>query len=111
MGILSQASPAGRESTSVVPDRAAQGFTRHTLRKRFRSAHKVLGPERRISLNILHGRHTYLSHALAGGRAMALARGAAAQVNATVTFCHLHAESDDERLAGCLGGPCAVKAP
>jgi integrase len=42
-------------------------FSRHTLRKKFRTACRVLGKERLKHLTIHHGRHTFISHALAGG--------------------------------------------
>jgi len=37
-------------------------FSRHTLRRRFRTACRVLGPERPKTLTIHHGRHTFISH-------------------------------------------------
>ena len=52
---------------SLPMRRAAIPLSRHTLRKRFRTACKVLGPERLESLTIHHGRHSFISHALAGG--------------------------------------------
>ena len=55
---------------SFLPGRAAKPLSRHTLRKRFRTACKVLGAERLASLTIHHGRHTFISHALAGGRTL-----------------------------------------
>lgn len=45
--------------------------SRHTLRRRFRTACKALGLVRIESLTIHHGRHTFISHALAGGRTLA----------------------------------------
>jgi integrase len=68
----------------------ALAFSRHTLRKRFRTASKVLGSERLRSLTIHHGRHTFISHALAGGRTLAEVRDAAGHANVTVTSGYLH---------------------
>jgi hypothetical protein len=51
--------------------RSCPAFSRHTLRKRFRTACKVLGAERLATLTIHHGRHTFISHALAGARTLA----------------------------------------
>jgi hypothetical protein len=56
-------------------------FSRHTLWKRFRTACPVLSAERLESLTIQHGRHTFISHALAGGRTLAEVRNAAGHSN------------------------------
>jgi integrase len=45
-----------------------RSLNRHVLRRRFLTACRVLGHERLRTLTIHHGRHTYISHALAGGR-------------------------------------------
>jgi integrase len=50
------------------PGRFGSSLIRHTIRERFRTACKVLGLERLRGLTIHHGRHTFVSHALAGGR-------------------------------------------
>ena len=59
---------------SFRPDREKTSLSRHTLRKRFRTACKVLGDQRLNNLTIHHGRHTFISHALAGGRTLAEVR-------------------------------------
>jgi len=41
-------------------------LNRHVVRQRFRTACRVLGYERLRSLTVHHGRHTFISHALAG---------------------------------------------
>jgi len=50
---------------------------RAAIRRRFLSACKVLGLKRLQTLTIHHARHTFVSHALAGGRTLAEVRGAA----------------------------------
>ena len=70
--------------------REALVFSRHTLRKRFRTACRVLGRERLKHLTIHHGRHTFISHALAGGRTLAEVRDAAGHSNVTITSGYLH---------------------
>ena len=65
-------------------------FARHTFRKLFQTAGKVLGPERLRALTIHHGRHTFISHALAGGRTLAEVRDAAGHANVSVTSGYLH---------------------
>jgi integrase len=75
---------------SLQIGREALVFSRHTLRKRFRTACRVLGKNRLESLAIHYGRHTFISHALAGGRTLAEVRDAAGHSNATITSGYLH---------------------
>jgi integrase len=77
-------------------------FSRHTLRKRFRTACKVLGPSRLEMLTIHHGRHTFISHALAGRRTLAEVRDAAGHANVSITSGYLHVAVDDETRVGNL---------
>ena len=64
--------------------------SRHTLRKSFRTACRLLGPERLESLTIHHGRSTFISHALAGGRTLAKVRNAVGQAYVRFTTGYLH---------------------
>ena len=73
-------------------------FSRHTLRKRFRTACKILGAERLDSLTIHHGRHTFISHALAGGRTLAEVRDAAGHANVSITSTYLHVAVEDGEM-------------
>ena len=81
---------------SLIPGRAVKTFSRHTLRKRFRTACKALGAARLETLTIHHGRHTFISHALAGWRTLAEVRDAAGHCNVSITSGYLHAVVDDE---------------
>jgi integrase len=76
--------------------RSAISFSRHTLRKRFRTACKVLGAERLDGPTIHHGRHTFISHALAGGRTLAEVRDAAGHANVSITSTYLHVAVEDD---------------
>lgn len=87
---------------SVRKGREGTGLSRHTLRKRFRTACRVLGKERLLSLTVHHGRHTFISHALAGGRTLAEVRDAAGHSNVSITSGYLHVAVDDEDEVGCL---------
>jgi integrase len=87
---------------SLIPGRAVKPFSRHTLRKRFRTACKVLGAARLETLTIHHGRHTFISHALAGGRSLAEVRDAAGHCNVSITSGYLHVVVDDEARVGNL---------
>jgi integrase len=73
-------------------------FSRHTLRKRFRTACKVLGPDRLEMLTIHHGRHTFISHALAGGRTLAEVRDAAGRANVSITSAYFHALVEEDGI-------------
>jgi len=77
-------------------------LSRHTLRKRFLTACKVLGPARRRTLTIHHGRHTFISHALAGGRSLAEVRDAAGHASLLATSAYLHVAVEDGEGTGRL---------
>ena len=86
------------------PRRFGQRLTRHTLRERFRTACKSLGLERLRTLTIHHGRHTFISHALAGGRTLAEVRVAAGHTSLVTTSVYLHIAVDDDAVPGNLFG-------
>lgn len=54
------------------------------------------------TLTIHHGRHTFNSHALAGGRTLAEVRDVAGHANASITSGYLHVAVDDETAIGNL---------
>ena len=89
--------------TSLRPGRERIVFSRHTLRKRFRTACKVLGKDRLQTLTIHHGRHTFISHALAGGRTLAEVRDAVGHSNVSITSGYLHVAVEDEGLGSLFG--------
>ena len=84
-------------------DRQQVVFSRYTLRKRFRTACKVLGAERLKTLTIHHGRHTFISHALAGNRTLAEVRDAAGHSNVSITSIYLHVAVEDGELGSLFG--------
>jgi integrase len=92
---------------SVQSHRRGQALRRHAIRRRFLSACKVLGRERLRTLTIHHGRHTFISHALAGGRSLAEVRAAAGHANLAVTSAYAHIVVDDGESIGNLFG-CAA---
>ena len=93
---------------SLIPRRVVKTFSRHTLRKRFRTACKFLGSARLETLTIHHGRHTFISHALAGGRSLAEVRDAAGHCNVSITSGYLHVAVDDEARVGELFRFCLI---
>jgi integrase len=93
---------AGPPSLFLADAHRLVPLSRHTLRKRFRTACKVLGTARLQTLTIHHGRHTFLSHALAYGKTLAEVRDAAGHSNITITSAYLHANVDDSEPLGNL---------
>ncbi|HZZ78704.1 MAG TPA: site-specific integrase, partial [Gemmataceae bacterium] len=89
---------------SVQAHRAGEPLQRAAVRRRFLSACKVLGLGRLRTLTIHHGRHTFVSHALAGGRTLAEVRLAAGHTNLAVTSVYLHVAVDDDGGVGELFG-------
>jgi len=62
----------------------------------------VLGAARLVTLTIHHGRHTFISHTLAGGRTLAEVRDAAGHANVSLTSGYLHFAVDDDAGLGNL---------
>ena len=69
---------------------------------RFKRCVKPLGPERVAILSIHCGRHSFCSHALAGGRTLAEVRDAAGHANVSTTSVYLHIVCDDSEEVGTL---------
>ena len=87
---------------SMQADKRGRRLSRQAIRARFRTACKSLGPERLQDLTIHHGRHTFISHALAGGRTLAEVRDAAGHSNISITSAYLHVAVDDDGEPGQL---------
>jgi integrase len=75
--------------------RLACAANRHVLRRRFHTACRVLGWDRLRTLTIHHGRHTFISHALAGGRTLAEVKAAAGHASLLTTSVYLHVVVDE----------------
>lgn len=69
---------------------------RRNARKRFIAACKVLGQERQAEVTTHTGRHSFVSHALAGGRSLAEVRDAAGHANIATTSRYAHVATADE---------------
>jgi site-specific recombinase XerD len=65
---------------------------------------KALGSQRTSELTVHHGRHTFISHALAGGRTLAEVRDAAGHSNISITSAYLHIVVEDGDQVGELFG-------
>jgi integrase len=79
-------------------------LSRHTVRKRFLTACRCLGADRVSTLTIHHGRHSFISHALAGGRTLAEVRDGAGHANVSITSTYLHIVVDEDEGIGDLFG-------
>jgi integrase len=87
---------------SMQANRIGRHLQRHAIRRRFLSACKVLGLARLRTLTIHHGRHTFISYALFGGRSLAEVRIAAGHASLLTTSVYLHVAVDDDGEVGSL---------
>jgi site-specific recombinase XerD len=55
------------------------------------------------TLRAIIGRHTFISHALAGGRTLAEVRDAAGHVNLTITSGYLHVAVEGSEMGELFG--------
>lgn len=85
---------------SVPANWFGESLQRHAVRRRFLSACKMLGTARLRTLTIHHGRHTFISHALAGGRTLAEVWAAAGHSNVATTSVYLHVVVDEADAVG-----------
>ena len=75
---------------------------RRNGRLRFIRACQVLGRSRANELTIHSGRHSFVSHALSGGKSLAEVRDAAGHSNISVTSAYIHSCVDDDGEVGNL---------
>jgi integrase/recombinase XerD len=75
---------------------------RFNVRRRFIGACKCLGAERGSEVTTHHGRHSFVSHALAGGRTLAEVRDAAGHANISTTSLYTHVVTTDDSGVGDL---------
>ena len=81
-------------------------FWQHRRSNRFVLSDKTISvlsalvSDRQIA--VYDGRHTFISHALAGGRTLAEIRDAAGHCNVSITSGYLHVAVDDEAAVGNL---------
>jgi integrase len=71
--------------------------------KNFRTACRVLRKERLEHLTIHHGRHTFISHALAGGRTLAEVRDSVGHSNVSITSGYLHIAVEEDGVGALFG--------
>lgn len=71
------------------------GLDRRNIRARFLAACAALGLERRANLTVHDGRHSFATHALAGGRSLPEVRDALGHSSIAVTNIYAHLLDDD----------------
>jgi integrase len=79
-------------------DTLGNHLDRRNLRKRFKVVCKCLGPERQAELSIHNGRHSFVSHAINGGRSVVEARDAAGHSSLAITSVYAHLVESDEQV-------------
>jgi len=100
--IAQGAGPADAFVCSQAASKLGKPLSVRNSQARWKAAIKVLGAERRAMLSIHCGRHSFCSHALAGGRSLAEVRDAAGHANIATTSIYLHAVTDDSESVGNL---------
>lgn len=79
-------------------DAFGNALDRRNLRKRFKVCCKVLGTERQGELTIHYGRHSFISHALHGGRSVVEVKAAAGHSSLAITSIYAHLVDTDETV-------------
>ena len=79
-------------------DTFGRRLDRRNLRMRFKFCCKVLGCERRNELTIHDGRHSFVSHALHGGRSIVEVKSAARHSNLSSTSIYTHMVDDSGQI-------------
>ena len=71
---------------------------RQNLRQRFKCCCRCLGSERRKEITIHMGRHSFISHAIHGGRSIVEVRDAAGHSSLNVTNLYSHLVETDDKV-------------
>jgi integrase/recombinase XerD len=79
-------------------DALGNPLDRRNLRKRFKACCKALGRERQADLTIHDGRHSFVSHALHGGRSIVEVRAAAGHASLATTSIYAHLVDTDDKV-------------
>jgi integrase len=85
-------------------DSLGHQLDRRNLRKRFKLCCKCLGRERQNELTIHSGRHSFISHALHGGRSVVEVQAAAGHSSLATTSIYAHLIDDGSEEVGNLFG-------
>lgn len=88
-------SPGDLFACSQSQSTLGRPLTRQNAAKRFKHCIKCLGQDRVSQLSIHSGRHSFCSHAIAGGRTLVEVRDAAGHANISTTSIYAHVAHDD----------------
>lgn len=80
----------------LTPGRYGKPLSLTSIARRWRTAIKVLGPQRAKQLTCHKGRHTFCSTALKNGKSLPAVRDAAGHSSVKVTDIYLHAVDDPD---------------
>ena len=98
----------GKSGDRFICSQARPSFgrplSRQNARFRFVSSCRVLGVVHQAQLTIHHGRHSFVSHALAAGRTLAEVRDAAGHSNVGTTSIYTHVTTEDSATVGIIFG-------
>jgi site-specific recombinase XerC len=97
------AAAADRFLCSQTARSKGNAIDRRNARKRFKAACRCLGRERVAELTIHHGRHSFVSHALHGGRSPVEVQQAAGHASLAVTTIYAHLVDVDEQVGNLFG--------
>lgn len=86
------------DSSPFVCHKSGKPLSVRNIQYRFKTAIRVLGGERQEFLSIHCGRHSFCSHALAGGRTLPEVRDAAGHKDISVTSIYLHSLDNGETI-------------
>ncbi len=95
-------SQSGGENSRTGQPSLGKPLSDRNAQARFKTAIRCLGPERVAMVSIHCGRHSFVSHALAGGRTLAEIQDAAGHANVSTTSIYLHIVHDDSDAVGNL---------
>jgi len=79
-------------------DSHGHALDRQNLRQRFKCCCRCLGTERRQEITIHTGRHSFISHAIHGGKSVVDVRDAAGHSSLNVTNLYSHLVDGDETV-------------
>jgi integrase len=102
-----RASQGATGSDSFLCSQSKRSFgkpiDRRNARKRYKAACRCLGAARVAEITIHHGRHSFVSHALHGGRSPVEVQQAAGHASLAVTTIYAHLVDEDEQVGNLFG--------
>lgn len=97
------AGPTDRFICSQTARTLGKPICRKNARMRFKAACRCLGRERVQEITIHHGRHSFVSHALHGGRSPVEVQRAAGHSSLAITTIYAHLVDDNDEVGNLFG--------